>query len=64
MNGDLVPDARADHFGALGSGVRQHQREFVAAEPGDDVRLTGADADDGRRLDERRAPGEMAVRCR
>src|SRR5688500_10868842 len=62
VNRDLVPDARADHFGALGAGIREHQREFVAAEPGDDIRFTRADPDHGRRLDERRAPGGGAVR--
>ena len=48
--------------GALAAGIGQHQGELVAAEAGDDVRFAGADADDRRGLDQRRAAGQMPVR--
>ena len=39
----------------------QHNGELVAAEPRHDVGFAGAAADDGRRLDERPAAGQVPV---
>ena len=61
MSSDPLPDAQGHGLGALGTGVREDQGEFVAAEPGDDVGFTGAVADDGARLDERLAARQVAV---
>ena len=44
------------------AGIRQDQRELVAAEPRDHVRLPRAASDDGGGLDERLAARQVAVR--
>ena len=51
-----------DRGGAFAARVRQDQRELVAAEARDHVRLARAQADDAGRFDQRAAPEQMAVR--
>ncbi len=61
MRRNAFADALADRKGAFAAGIGQDQREFVPAEPRDDVRFAGAAADDGGGLDERAAAAQMAV---
>ena len=50
-----------DRHGAFRAGVGQDQREFVAAEAGDDVGFTGAPADHGAGFDQRLAARQVPV---
>ena len=64
VGADPLAHALGHRDGAVTSGIGQHDRKFIAAEPRDHVGFTRAAADDAGRFDERPAAAQMAVACR